>query len=152
MSLQQKVIDQLTDSLGDLEKQAIQALVDDSNKLSQIQKNLTEREEQVDELQQKLDEINVERSKLQTENKTLETRLQNEKNDKEVLQESLNNFEVDRMFQENQLLRDFSDRTLGILDNQTRFFTQTTKRQVVCLLYTSPSPRDATLSRMPSSA
>ena len=29
--------------------------------------------------------------------------------------------------------------------NQTRFF-------VCCLLYTSPSPRDATLSRMPSSA
>ena len=25
-------------------------------------------------------------------------------------------------------------------------------RDVVCLLYTSPSPRDATLSRMPSSA
>ena len=29
--------------------------------------------------------------------------------------------------------------------------SQTVKRQV-CLLYTSPSPRDATLSRMPSSA
>ena len=26
------------------------------------------------------------------------------------------------------------------------------KRKYVCLLYTSPSPRDATLSRMPSSA
>ena len=26
------------------------------------------------------------------------------------------------------------------------------KGKVVCLLYTSPSPRDATLSRMPSSA
>mgnify|MGYP003316730527 CR=1 FL=1 len=26
------------------------------------------------------------------------------------------------------------------------------KRNVICLLYTSPSPRDATLSRMPSSA
>ena len=26
------------------------------------------------------------------------------------------------------------------------------KRRVICLLYTSPSPRDATLSRMPSSA
>ena len=28
----------------------------------------------------------------------------------------------------------------------------TTKDQLTCLLYTSPSPRDATLSRMPSSA
>ena len=27
-----------------------------------------------------------------------------------------------------------------------------TKKQAACLLYTSPSPRDATLSRMPSSA
>ena len=26
------------------------------------------------------------------------------------------------------------------------------ERAIVCLLYTSPSPRDATLSRMPSSA
>ena len=26
------------------------------------------------------------------------------------------------------------------------------ERQIACLLYTSPSPRDATLSRMPSSA
>ena len=26
------------------------------------------------------------------------------------------------------------------------------KRNLLCLLYTSPSPRDATLSRMPSSA
>ena len=26
------------------------------------------------------------------------------------------------------------------------------KRPIICLLYTSPSPRDATLSRMPSSA
>ena len=27
-----------------------------------------------------------------------------------------------------------------------------TAQQIACLLYTSPSPRDATLSRMPSSA
>ena len=26
------------------------------------------------------------------------------------------------------------------------------ERHIICLLYTSPSPRDATLSRMPSSA
>ena len=42
----------------------------------------------------------------------------------------------------------------SILQNQieqfgTHFFKEGSK---VCLLYTSPSPRDATLSRMPSSA
>ena len=31
-------------------------------------------------------------------------------------------------------------------------YTEVTRRASVCLLYTSPSPRDATLSRMPSSA
>ena len=32
-------------------------------------------------------------------------------------------------------------------------FAQTTYQSIyICLLYTSPSPRDATLSRMPSSA
>ena len=40
------------------------------------------------------------------------------------------------------------DRLLSSLDNQVA--TSTLYR--VCLLYTSPSPRDATLSRMPSSA
>ena len=30
--------------------------------------------------------------------------------------------------------------------------TDTAKQNYTCLLYTSPSPRDATLSRMPSSA
>ena len=35
--------------------------------------------------------------------------------------------------------------TVGIFRNEA-------KERVVCLLYTSPSPRDATLSRMPSSA
>ena len=44
------------------------------------------------------------------------------------------------------------------LENRTRqvpyttMTTQTKTRMVPCLLYTSPSPRDATLSRMPSSA
>ena len=32
------------------------------------------------------------------------------------------------------------------------FHRETTLRDMTCLLYTSPSPRDATLSRMPSSA
>ena len=32
------------------------------------------------------------------------------------------------------------------------FFADVYQQFVVCLLYTSPSPRDATLSRMPSSA
>ena len=31
-------------------------------------------------------------------------------------------------------------------------FIETAREESICLLYTSPSPRDATLSRMPSSA
>ena len=40
-----------------------------------------------------------------------------------------------------------SDVKGGAVENGVKFFDQET-----CLLYTSPSPRDATLSRMPSSA
>ena len=36
------------------------------------------------------------------------------------------------------------------LDSQ--FFRELVTEESICLLYTSPSPRDATLSRMPSSA
>ena len=40
-----------------------------------------------------------------------------------------------------------------ILDASTEEIVNTVKRTgATCLLYTSPSPRDATLSRMPSSA
>ena len=41
----------------------------------------------------------------------------------------------------------------AIIDpDQQQAITDTTRKLVDCLLYTSPSPRDATLSRMPSSA
>ena len=46
--------------------------------------------------------------------------------------------------------------TWARLELETQFYTPTTMRLVgadgVCLLYTSPSPRDRTRSRMPSSA
>ena len=35
---------------------------------------------------------------------------------------------------------------------RTKQFRGQVERRLACLLYTSPSPRDATLSRMPSSA
>ena len=38
-----------------------------------------------------------------------------------------------------------------IMENVSKKLDSETKEQI-CLLYTSPSPRDATLSRMPSSA
>ena len=38
------------------------------------------------------------------------------------------------------------------LDNDGQFTKETSEQFYDCLLYTSPSPRDATLSRMPSSA
>ena len=39
-----------------------------------------------------------------------------------------------------------------LLDNQMQLLTAMDDFEYTCLLYTSPSPRDATLSRMPSSA
>ena len=41
---------------------------------------------------------------------------------------------------------------LGIYAQAQTDFDNETQRIAACLLYTSPSPRDATLSRMPSSA
>ena len=45
---------------------------------------------------------------------------------------------------------------LNKLDEQNQdlrvFISDKNSKDFICLLYTSPSPRDATLSRMPSSA
>ena len=46
--------------------------------------------------------------------------------------------------------RVISSRYRSMRDKASRDFMRRTLR--ICLLYTSPSPRDATLSRMPSSA
>ena len=40
----------------------------------------------------------------------------------------------------------------GKIDQEYPLFLLYNKSNIPCLLYTSPSPRDATLSRMPSSA
>ena len=51
----------------------------------------------------------------------------------------------------NQLL----PRDIDFMDNKNLFKyikTPCGQAKYICLLYTSPSPRDATLSRMPSSA
>ena len=45
-------------------------------------------------------------------------------------------------------VRDIMERAVGEWDPDS----QGTRQLKTCLLYTSPSPRDATLSRMPSSA
>ena len=44
--------------------------------------------------------------------------------------------------------------SVGPMDNNVYIVTSraTGEQLIICLLYTSPSPRDATLSRMPSSA
>ena len=58
----------------------------------------------------------------------------------------------------NEILKFLPDRRLavryvsGIDDGQERKLETALRESHVCLLYTSPSPRDATLSRMPSSA
>ena len=48
-------------------------------------------------------------------------------------------------------LQPLGDMTSGMLDPSITATAQMNARKP-CLLYTSPSPRDATLSRMPSSA
>ena len=40
----------------------------------------------------------------------------------------------------------------GISQEAQKQIAELGARNIICLLYTSPSPRDATLSRMPSSA
>ena len=42
--------------------------------------------------------------------------------------------------------------SLGLVEVQALSLIQTVKEMLGCLLYTSPSPRDGLLSRMPSSA
>ena len=44
------------------------------------------------------------------------------------------------------------DKVIRVLCTRTARQIQALEHQYFCLLYTSPSPRDATLSRMPSSA
>ena len=47
---------------------------------------------------------------------------------------------------------EFHIKTLATGETNTNIFKETDGSSETCLLYTSPSPRDATLSRMPSSA
>ena len=72
--------------------------------------------------------------------------------DPEIFQEMRDDFENDLTEATNMQPQGHLDR-----NNETTLFTKYTCRflavwQYTCLLYTSPSPRDATLSRMPSSA
>ena len=53
---------------------------------------------------------------------------------------------------QNLLDQDFKDRKLKENQIIKATVTEITKNFIVCLLYTSPSPRDGLLSRMPSSA
>ena len=51
--------------------------------------------------------------------------------------------------------KDFSDEVVNILRSKKEEIIlkmNLVSKDEICLLYTSPSPRDATLSRMPSSA
>ena len=55
-----------------------------------------------------------------------------------------------RIQKANEYTKRYSD--MYLLDNQMQLLTAIDDLDYTCLLYTSPSPRDATLSRMPSSA
>ena len=58
----------------------------------------------------------------------------------------VNNVSNERL---NDLVRDATKNKIEIIKEKSSFFEDNFEG---CLLYTSPSPRDATLSRMPSSA
>ena len=51
-----------------------------------------------------------------------------------------------------ELMRDESQDPEAITAAEILFWGRVWRQSKTCLLYTSPSPRDATLSRMPSSA
>ena len=64
------------------------------------------------------------------------------------------NLDVPTSYFWKDLLREREGYTVGRLDSRYKGLdkTEAGSRPDFCLLYTSPSPRDATLSRMPSSA
>ena len=53
---------------------------------------------------------------------------------------------------ENQVYDEWIVRDQGAMVRQIGYSPKEFAKKIICLLYTSPSPRDATLSRMPSSA
>ena len=61
-------------------------------------------------------------------------------------------FPVDTVMKHPELWGDVQPGALGTTRLWERFLLREVRRCRSCLLYTSPSPRDATLSRMPSSA
>ena len=59
---------------------------------------------------------------------------------------------LDRIFHSEKSLNDELQQLRGYSEQLTAYRNQSQHQLALCLLYTSPSPRDATLSRMPSSA
>ena len=61
---------------------------------------------------------------------------------------------ADRSYDTHRIFRDMYERGIeqGILPRSSAKISGNIARDKVCLLYTSPSPRDRTRSRMPSSA
>ena len=71
----------------------------------------------------------------------LEELLESERFEQYQREVATNTYSFDRVFARGLRLESQFEMLMEILDEG-----------IVCLLYTSPSPRDATLSRMPSSA
>ena len=63
-----------------------------------------------------------------------------------------NSITLDQMREKARIRREASPEALREADQASRMERLKKQRERDCLLYTSPSPRDATLSRMPSSA
>ena len=61
---------------------------------------------------------------------------------------------ITKLLSTNQLIKEVENDTVGRISvsYERNDANSLTAKHIICLLYTSPSPRDATLSRMPSSA
>ena len=80
-------------------------------------------------------------------NESASSKIKSDNQNKTQVQQSYAEITFDRIF------HDFGTIKEGEIAKTVFSFTNTGENDLyICLLYTSPSPRDATLSRMPSSA
>ena len=130
--LQNTVLEKIKDSLpSDIEKQVIAGLIRDSENLADLKTHHQHMVKQVAEMSEKLSASESEVDRLKV--KLSDTRKAGEElatENLELIRKS-ERAELDKTLAINDLLTAQNKRAMDILDNQTRFFTQTTKRGVV---------------------
>ena len=130
--LQNTVLEKIKDSLpSDIEKQVIAGLIRDSENLADLKTHHQHMVKQVAEISEKVSACELEADRLKVE--LSDSRKAGEElaaENRELIRKS-ERAELDKTLAINDLLTAQNNRTMDILDNQTRFFTQTTKRSVV---------------------